>query len=113
MKRVIVNGDHATGHTDILGNQIPWTISSSSKMITEWKYVSKSGDIVSFPSHPHALDWYWSPTNYRTHSISITWTGKLQVSGHNAVVDLNNVPVWDEAWWDATMQATQFKLLTS
>ena len=113
MKRVIINNNNAYGHTDILGNSILWTIVSNWKMITEWVRVSKSGDIVNFPSHPHALDEYDDPIEYRSHSIPVVWTGKLQVSGIHCAVDLDNVPVWDEAWPDAQMRATQFKLLSS
>ena len=113
MKRAVVNWNIAIWHTDIQGNQIHWTISSSWKMITEWVRVSKNGDLVSFPNHPHWLDERGSPIDYRSHSIAVIGTGKLQVSGEHIAVEWDRVPVWDEAGWDANMQATQFKLLSN
>ena len=110
MKRVIINGDNAYGHTDIQWNPILWTIASTGKLTTEWVHVSKNWDLVSFPSHPHALDIHWSPINYRSHSIAVNGTGKLQITNSHCVVDLDNVPVWDEAWPDAQMHATQLVL---
>jgi hypothetical protein len=110
MKRAIINGNQAIWHTDIQGSSVIWTIASDSKMIVGGSRVSKTGDIVSFPSHPHGLDEYGSPINYRSHEVVITWTWKLEVSYQHIVVDQDNVPVWDEAGPDAKMQATQFKL---
>ena len=113
MKRAVVSGNQAYWHTDIQWNQVLWTISSSGKLISEWMRVSKNWDLVSFPSHPHALDIHWSPIDYRTHSIAVSGTGKLQITNSKCVVDLDNVPVWDEAGPDAQMHATQFKLLSN
>ena len=109
MQNVIQNGDQANGHTDVLGNSIIGTITSSHKMKVLWVSVSRDGDIVTFPSHPHALDWYGSPINYRSHSVPVSWTAKIKVLGLNCAMNGDIVPVWDEAGPNATMQATQFK----
>ena len=113
MANVVINWNTAHWHTDILWNQITWTITSSCKMSTEWHSISRNGDIVNFPSHPHSLDGYGNPTNYRTHSVAVMGTGKLQISWKHCVLDWDTVPVADEAGGNATMQATQFKTYSS
>ena len=113
MGNVVINGSEAHGHTDILGNQIIWIITSSCKMATEGHIISLNGDIVNFPSHPHGVDWYGSPTNYRTHAVPVTASGKLRVSGKHCALDGDTVPVADEAWPNAIMQATQFRLYST
>ena len=107
MKKVIQNGDTATGHRDILGNAITGTITCSAKMKLLGTDAGRNGDIVNFPSHPHALDGHGNPTNYRSHAVAVIGTAKLQVSGQHCAVDGDRVPVADEAGPDANMIATQ------
>lgn len=107
MAKVIVNWDTATGHTDINGDPVVGTVVATNwKIKVDWKLVAVSWDVVTFPSHAHALDGFWDPTDFRTHSIELTWTAKL----YNAVLEGATVDVNDEAWPDATLVATQSKL---
>jgi len=113
MKWVVRDGDQARGHTDILWNEIIGVIQSVSKVRKAWIWCSKEGDTVSFPSHPHALDGYWNPTSYRSHSIWVQSTSRHLNSGAKFVLDWDTIPVADEAGGNASMQATQFTYVSN
>ena len=109
---VIIDGNHAVWHTDIEGNPVLGTIHSASKGKVSGVAVSKTGDIVTFPSHPHSLV-DGEPSDYRTHSIVVTGTGKLTISSEHIVRAWDVVNVSDEAGGNATMVATQEKLFSN
>ena len=110
-KNIILNSNLATGHTDIQWNSVTWVITTSkTKGKLNTTQIAFSWDVVNFPSHPHALDIYGSPINYRSHSITITGTWKVIQWWANIVLEWDIVNVADEAWWNAVMIATQTKL---
>lgn len=107
-KKIIQNWDIATGHTDIQWNPVTWTVTSSSKCSISGVRASLDWDIVSFPSHPHALDWLGAPIDYQTHSIGVVWTWKLKVQTKNVAVHWDSVP-----GTGAIMVGTQEKLFSN
>lgn len=113
MANVIKNGDTAIGHTDIQGSAVTGTVTSNTKTKIAGISVAKAGDNVFFPSHPHALDIYGSPINYRSHNIPVTGTGKLTSEAKKVALHGEVVNVADEAGGNATFVGTQSKLTSA
>lgn len=112
MKKIIRIGDHAVGHTDIQGNAVTGTVSNGSGLTKIGGIgVARNGDIVTFPSHPHALDIHGNPTNYLTHSVAIIATSKHTSNNKKIALEGDVVPVADVAGGNATLVATQTKVL--
>lgn len=100
--------DTAVGHTDIMGAPVTGTITKTSdKFEIEGVKAVRNGDIVYFPSHPHAL--CPAPCDYQDHSVPVTGTAKTYLEGEKVARDGDTVPVADSAGPDAYMIATQVK----
>ena len=111
--QIIQDNDTAVWHTDILWNAITGVISSTVKCTVSGVDASKNNDIVHFPSHPHALDWFGNPINYQSHDVWVIGTAKITLVGEKAALDGDRVPVADWAGWDAYMVATQTKFYSN
>lgn len=115
MAFVIREGDSAVGHTDIQGNAVTGTVQAASCSPTVkngGKRVATSQTIVSFPSHPHALD-EGSPIDYRSHAVAISASGKHKANGSKLARHGDAVGVADEAGPDASLIASTSNLASA
>lgn len=107
MSQAIIHWDTAVGHTDAEGNPVIWVVqATTSKLFVDWIRVAVTWDVVVFPPHPNDLDWNGDPTDIRWHTIPLTWEWKLNVCRSGQVIVV-------EDWPNATLQATQNKLLSN
>ena len=112
MKKVVRIGDTATGHTDILGNLIPGTVTTGSGMTFSGGIeVARNGSSVFFPSHPHQIV-EGSPTDYQEHTVPITASGKHESAGKKLALDGDLVPVEDIAGPNANLVASTDNVLS-
>jgi uncharacterized Zn-binding protein involved in type VI secretion len=107
---VIRLGDTAIGHTNILGATVTGTVvSASDKTFSNNIGVARTGDLVSFPSHPHAIV-MGTPTDFRTHLVAIMASSTKHFSDGKAIAKHGDiVPVADIAGPDATLVTTTTK----
>lgn len=101
MSKVITNGDHAYGYLDYFGAQVIWTITSLGTKKSQGSVISKSWDLVNFPTH------YISATVQTSLSLPATGTGKMKIGWTSVVLE------WTTLSNGATLVASGSKLTSS
>lgn len=81
LKKIARIGDLVSGHTDVQGNAVSGTITTGSSTVKNSSVGIATTDYnIHIPSHPHQLDAFGAPTDYRSHDWRIVGTGKHKVA---------------------------------
>ena len=101
------------GHTDIQGNSVVGTVAiiGIHKTTCGGIAVARSGDVVNFPSHPHAI-LEGQPADFRSHQITLVGSSNSTSNGDRIALNGDSVAVADEAGGNAVLVASQSKTVS-
>lgn len=88
LKKIARIGDSISGHVDVQGNAVIGTITTGKTTVHNGtKAIATTDDNINIPSHPHQLDAFGNPTDYRSHNWRIVGTGKHKIANKTIARD--------------------------